>query len=95
MQNAKHTISKFLHSSMLEWDDILPFAAYIYNISPNVNDFKLPFFLVFSRDPLEGRLSLLQNYCRYLRTQVGELALDKLRRPKILRRKESSIKPQI
>ena len=31
----KCTISKFLHSSTLEWDDILPIAAYIYNIAPN------------------------------------------------------------
>ena len=46
----KHTISKFLHSSTLEWDDILPIAAYIYNIAPTVNDLKSPFFLVFSRE---------------------------------------------
>ena len=60
----KCTISKFLHSNMLEWDDILPIAAYIYNIAPTVNDLKSPFFLVFGRDPFEGRLSHLQNYCR-------------------------------
>ena len=64
---------------MLEWDDILPIAAYIYNIAPSVNDLKSPFFLVFGRDPLEGRLSHLQNYCRYLGTEPVQLAVDKLK----------------
>ena len=75
----KHTISKFLHSGTLEWDDILPIAAYIYNIVPTVNDLKSPFVLVFGRDPLEGRLSHLQNYGRYLRTESGQLGVDKLK----------------
>ena len=43
----KCTISKFLHNSTLEWDDILPIAAYIYNIAPTVNDLETSFFLVF------------------------------------------------
>ena len=63
----------------MEWDDILPIATYIYNIAPTVDDLESPFFLVFSRDPLEGRLSHLQNYCRYLRTEPGQLAVDKLK----------------
>ena len=66
----KCTISKFLHNSTLEWDDILPIAAYIYNNAPTVNDLKSPFFLVFGRDPLKGRLSHLQNYCRYSTSHV-------------------------
>ena len=53
----KHTITKFLHCSTLELDDILPIAAYVYNVAPSVNDLESPFFLVFGRDPLEGRLS--------------------------------------
>ena len=76
----KHTISKFLHSSTLEWDDILPIALYIYNIAPTVNDLKSPFFLVFGRDPLEGRLNHLQNNCGYLRTEPVKLGVDKLKR---------------
>ena len=75
----KHTISKFLYNSTLEWDDILPIAPYIYNIASLVSDLKSPFFLVFGRDPLEGRLSHLQNYCRYLGTEPGQLAVDKLK----------------
>ena len=60
-------------------DDILPIAAYIYNIAPSLNDLKSPFLLVFGRDPLIGRLSHLQNYCRYLGTEPGQLAVDKLK----------------
>ena len=47
----------------------------------NVHNFLkcTPFFLVFGRDPLEGRLSDLQNYCRYLGTEPGQLAVDKLK----------------
>ena len=45
----KCTISEFLHSSTLQWDNILPIAAYIYNIAPTVNDLELPFFSVFGR----------------------------------------------
>ena len=75
----KHTISKFLLNSTLEWDDILPIAAYIYNIAPTVNDLETPFFLVFGRGQLEGRLSHLQNYCRHLGTEPGKLAVEKLK----------------
>ena len=64
---------------MLEWDDILPIAADIYNITPTVNDLESTFFLDFGRDLLKGRLSHLQNYCRYLRTEPGQLAVDKLK----------------
>ena len=64
---------------MLEWDDILPIAAYIYNIAPAVNDLESPFFLVFGRDPLKGRLTHLQNCCRYLGTEPGQLAVDKVK----------------
>ena len=43
----KCTISKFLHISTLEWDYILAIVAYIYNITPSVNDLESIFFLVF------------------------------------------------
>ena len=75
----KHTISKFLHNNMLEWDDILSIAAYINYIAPTVNNLGSPFFLVFGRDPLKGRICHLQNYCRYLRTEPEKLAVDKLK----------------
>ena len=60
----KDTIAKFTYDSQLEWDDALPLATYCYNITPSVDHPESPFYLVYGRDPLEGRLSNLQNDCR-------------------------------
>ena len=40
-------IAKFLHNTDLEWDDVIPIATYIYNISPTANGLESPFDLVF------------------------------------------------
>ena len=64
-------MAKFMHGSQLEWDDALPPVTYCHNIAPSVDDCESPFYLVHDRDPLEGRLSNLQNYCRYVRDQPG------------------------
>ena len=73
------TRAKFMHGSQLEWDDTLPLTTYCYNIASPVGDLESPFYLVHGRDPLEGRLSNLQNYCRYMSDQPGQLAVQKLR----------------
>ena len=31
----KQSIVKFLPNTDLEWDDVIPIATYVYNISPN------------------------------------------------------------
>ena len=67
----KCAISKFTYDSQLEWDDVLPLVTYCYNIAPSVDDLESPFYLVHGRHPLEGRLSNLQRYCRYLGDQPG------------------------
>ena len=64
----KRTEANFLYNSALEWDDALPSAIYCFNLAPSVNDLESPFYLMHGRDPLEGRLSYLKNYCMY----VGE-----------------------
>ena len=65
----KCTIAKFTYDSQLEWDDVLPLATYCYNIAPSVDDLESPFYQVHGRDPLGGRLSNLQNYCRFVGDQ--------------------------
>ena len=45
---------------------------------PSVNDLKSPSYLVHGRDPLEGQLSNLQNYCRYVGDKPGRLVFQKL-----------------
>ena len=49
------------------------------NIAPSVDDLKSPFYLVHGRDPLKGRLSNLQKYCRYIGDQPSWLAVEELR----------------
>ena len=67
----KHTIENFTCGSQLEWDDALPLATYCFSIAPAVDDLESLFYLVHGRDPIEGRLSNLQNYCRYVGDQPG------------------------
>ena len=45
-----------------------------------MNDLESPFFLVHGRDPLEGRLSSLQNYFRYVCDQPRQIVVQKLRK---------------
>ena len=60
-----------MHGNQLEWDDALPLATYWYNIGPSVDDLESPFCLGHGRNSLKGRLSNLQNYCRYVGDQLG------------------------
>ena len=68
---VKRTMAKFMHGSQLKWDDVLVLATYSYNIAFSVDDLESPIYLVHGRDPLEGRHSNLQNYCRYIGDQPG------------------------
>ena len=76
----KWTTVKFMHCSQLEWDDALHLTTYCYNIAPSVDDLISPFYLVHGRELLEGRLSNLQNYCRYISDQPSQLAVKELRK---------------
>ena len=76
----KCTIAKFTYGSQLKWDDSLLLATYCFNIASSGNDLESPIYLVHGRDPLEGRLSNLQNYCRYMGDQPGWLAVQELRK---------------
>ena len=43
----KRTLTKFLDNSNLNWDELLPFACYCYDIFPGSNGTESPFFLTF------------------------------------------------
>ena len=45
-----------------------------------MDDLKSLFYLVHGRDPLEGRLSNLQNNCRYMGDQPGQLEVQEWRK---------------
>ena len=61
----KQTLTKFLESSKLGYDDLLPCAWYCYNIFPGSNGTESPFFLMFRCDLAEGWLTHINNYSRY------------------------------
>ena len=46
----------------------------------SVDDLKSPFYLVYGRNSLKGRLSNLQNYCRYVGDQPGQVPVQELRK---------------
>ena len=69
-----------MHGSKLEWDDALPLATYCYNIAPSMDDLEPPFYFIYGRDLLKGRLSNLQNYFRYMGDQPGWVAVQELRK---------------
>ena len=76
----KHTIAMFIYGSSLEWDDVLPLATYCYNVAPSADELESSYYLVHGHDPLKGRLSNLQNYCRYMGNQPGRLAVQELQK---------------
>ena len=74
----KRTLSKFLESSDLEWDELLSFACYCYNIFPSNSGPEAPCSLMFGHEPAEGWLTHL-NYCsRYYRDDKGNIIVAEL-----------------
>ena len=55
----KRTLTKFLSSSHAEWDKILPFTCYCFNLTPTADELESPFFLIHGRGPLKGHARLL------------------------------------
>ena len=53
-------------------------ATYCYNVAPLVDDLESPYYLVHDHDWLEGRLSNIQSYCRYMGDHPGRLAVQEL-----------------
>ena len=62
----KCTIAKLIYHNSLELDNALTLATYCYNVAPSVDDLESPYYLAHGHDHLEGRLSNIQNYCRYM-----------------------------
>ena len=68
----KRPLTKFLSSSDAEWDNILSFVCYCFNTTSTVDDLRSPFFLIHSRDLLEGCTGLFRkNDVRYLGDNKG------------------------
>ena len=73
MHNSlKWILAKFLESRNLEWDALLPFACYCYNMFPSSNGTESPFFPMFGWNPAEGWLTHLNNGSRYYGNNKGK-----------------------
>ena len=66
----KCAIAKFIYSSSLEWENALSLANYCYNVTPSMDDLESPYYLIHGHELLKGRLSNIQNYCRYMGDQL-------------------------
>ena len=73
----KRTLTKFLDSSNLEWDELLPFVFYCYNIFPCSNGTEQQFYVMFGCEPAEGQLTHLNNCSRYYGDNNGKIILVK------------------
>ena len=69
----RHT--KFLDSSNLEWDELIPTACYCYNIFPSSNETEPLFYLMYSCEPAEDWLTYSNNWNRYYRDNSGKIIL--------------------
>ena len=76
----KKTFIKFLESSDLEWDELLQFVCYCYNIFSRCNITKPQFFLMFGHEPAESQLAHCNNCSRYYRDRKGKIILAELKK---------------
>ena len=62
-----------------EWDKVLPFACYHFNLTPTSDDLESPFFLIHGKDPLEGHARLFGlGDIRYLGNDKGLILFTEL-----------------
>ena len=77
----KRTLTKFLSSLDAEWDKVLPFACYCFNLTPTSDNMESPFFLIHGRDPLEGCTGLFSSGdTRYMGDEKGLILFTDLRK---------------
>ena len=70
---AKHV------APQLEWDVWIPLACATYNFIPNEHSKESPFFLMFGRDPILPRNTLLGPKMRYLGNDINILSLEAMK----------------
>ena len=66
-------LTKFLDSSNLEWDEMLPFACSATAYSLVAMYIESPFYLMLGWELPEGKLTHLNNCSRYYRDNNGKI----------------------
>ena len=61
----KRSISKYIDILDVEWDKCLNLAMYAFNISPSSDNCSSPYYIVYSKEPINAELQELEELHRY------------------------------
>ena len=62
----------------VEWDKCLNLATYAFNISPSSDNCNSPYYIVYSREPIDAELQELEELHKYAGTNCGLKHLQQL-----------------
>ena len=74
----KRSICKYIDLLDVEWDRYLNLATYTFNISPSSDNCSSPYFIVYSKEPIDVELKELEELHRYTGTNCGLKCLQQL-----------------
>ena len=74
----KRSISKYIDLIDVEWDRCLNLATYAFNISPSSDNCSSPYYIVYSKEPIDTELKELEELHRYTGTNCGLKRLQQL-----------------
>ena len=74
----KRSISKYIDLLDVEWDRCLNLATYVFNISPSSDNCSSPYYIVYSKEPIDAELKELEELHRYTGTNCGLKRLQQL-----------------
>ena len=75
---VKRSISKYIDILDIEWDKCLNLATYAFNISPSSDICSSPYYIVYSKEPINAELKELQELHRYTGINCGLKCLQQL-----------------
>ena len=74
----KRSISKYIDLLDVEWDRCLNLATYAFNFSPSSDNCSSPYFIFYSKEPINTELKELEELHRYTGTNCGLKCLQQL-----------------
>ena len=74
----KRSISKYIDILDVEWDKRLNLATYAFNISPSSDNCSSPYYIVYSKEPIDAELRELKELHRYTGINCGLKCLQQL-----------------
>ena len=74
----KRSISKYIDILDIEWDKCLNLAMYAFNISPSSDNCSSPYYIIYSKEPIDAELKELEELHRYTGINCGLKHLQQL-----------------